>query len=108
MICLTREENSVSRRFYSGDSFSTNPIGAEVISLLKENKTPADIRKTLLDKYDTDSMTLEKDLDDFISLLKEYNWTGNIRELRNVVERLVILSGSNITAADVRQYVVPR
>ena len=31
--------------------------------------------------------------DDAIKLLKEYNWTGNIRELRNVVERLVILSG---------------
>ncbi|MBE2229399.1 MAG: sigma-54-dependent Fis family transcriptional regulator [Chitinophagaceae bacterium] len=43
-----------------------------------------------------------------ISLLKEYNWTGNIRELRNVVERLVILSGKNITAEDVRTYVMPK
>src|SRR5512139_3307240 len=39
-----------------------------------------------------------------ISLLQEYNWTGNIRELRNVVERLVILSGKSITAEDVRNY----
>jgi len=40
--------------------------------------------------------------------LKEYNWTGNIRELRNVVERLVILSGKNITKEDVASNVVPR
>ena len=33
-------------------------------------------------------------------LLQEYDWTGNIRELRNVVERLVILSGKNITTED--------
>ena len=46
--------------------------------------------------------------DDAISLLKEYNWTGNIRELRNVVERLVILSGKNITAEDIRSYVLPK
>lgn len=43
-----------------------------------------------------------------ISLLKEYNWTGNIRELRNVVERLVILSAKEISAEDVKNYVMPR
>lgn len=43
-----------------------------------------------------------------IGLLQEYNWTGNIRELRNVVERLVILSGKTITAGDVQAYVLPR
>lgn len=43
-----------------------------------------------------------------ISLLQQYNWTGNIRELRNVVERLVILSGKSITAEDVRNYVMPK
>jgi len=37
--------------------------------------------------------------------LKDYNWTGNIRELRNVVERLVILSGKTITKKDVEQFV---
>jgi DNA-binding NtrC family response regulator len=39
--------------------------------------------------------------------LKANNWTGNIRELRNVVERLVILSGSTITEQDVLQYASP-
>lgn len=43
-----------------------------------------------------------------IALLQQYNWTGNIRELRNVVERLVILSGKSITSDDVSNYVLPR
>jgi DNA-binding NtrC family response regulator len=41
-------------------------------------------------------------------MLTKYNWTGNIRELRNVVERLIILSGKTITAEDVSNYVLPR
>lgn len=45
---------------------------------------------------------------DAVALLQEYNWTGNIRELRNVVERLVILSGKSITAEDVKSYVMPK
>ena len=40
--------------------------------------------------------------------LKEYNWSGNIRELRNVVERLVILSGKTITREDIVSNVMPR
>lgn len=42
---------------------------------------------------------------DAIKELQEYNWTGNIRELRNVVERLVILSAKSITKKDVEQFV---
>ncbi len=44
--------------------------------------------------------------DDAMQLLVDKSWTGNIRELRNVVERLLILSGSRITADDVRAYVL--
>jgi two-component system nitrogen regulation response regulator NtrX len=44
---------------------------------------------------------------DAIEQLKQHNWTGNIRELRNVVERLIILSGKVITADDVKSYVLP-
>lgn len=40
-----------------------------------------------------------------MKLLVEKTWTGNIRELRNVVERLLILSGATITASDVKTYV---
>lgn len=45
---------------------------------------------------------------DAVKLLQQYNWTGNIRELRNVVERLVILSGKNISTEDVKNYVMPK
>jgi transcriptional regulator with GAF, ATPase, and Fis domain len=41
-----------------------------------------------------------------MKLLVGKTWTGNIRELRNVVERLLILSGSSITAEDVKAYVL--
>ena len=53
--------------------------------------------------------TAQKAIDpDAIKLLQQYNWTGNIRELRNVLERLVILSGKNITTEDVNNYVMPK
>jgi DNA-binding NtrC family response regulator len=43
-----------------------------------------------------------------IDLLQKYKWTGNVRELRNVVERLVILSNKTITTEDVENYVLPK
>lgn len=45
--------------------------------------------------------------DDAIEALKKINWTGNIREFRNVIERLTILSAGDITARDVNDYAKP-
>jgi two-component system, NtrC family, nitrogen regulation response regulator NtrX len=39
-----------------------------------------------------------------LDALKKYNWTGNIRELRNVIERLVIMSAGDISEEDVKKY----
>ena len=39
-----------------------------------------------------------------ISLLEEYNWSGNIRELRNVIERLIILGGNPISEKDIKLF----
>lgn len=39
-----------------------------------------------------------------VNLLKEYDWTGNIRELRNVVERLIILGGKEVSENDVKLF----
>src|SRR5690606_11765820 len=39
-----------------------------------------------------------------VSLLQQYDWTGNIRELRNVVERLIILSEKTVTEEDVKLF----
>jgi len=47
---------------------------------------------------------VKKITDDAIAELKKINWRGNIRELRNVIERLVILCGNEITADDVKNY----
>ena len=41
-----------------------------------------------------------------IAALQQYNWTGNIRELRNVIERLIILSEAKITKKDVETYIM--
>ena len=43
-----------------------------------------------------------------LDALKQHDWSGNIRELRNVVERLVILGGKTITDEDVEMYVLPK
>jgi DNA-binding NtrC family response regulator len=62
-----------------------------------------------LDQICSDYGIAKKSIEaDAITALQQYNWTGNIRELRNVVERLVILSGKSITLDDVKSYVVPK
>ena len=48
--------------------------------------------------------TVKKFSKSAIKLLQEYDWTGNIRELRNVVERLIILGGSEISENDVKLF----
>ena len=59
----------------------------------------------IADEYGQTKKIIDKDA---MEVLKNYNWTGNIRELRNVVERLIILSGKNITLEDVNNYVLPK
>lgn len=48
--------------------------------------------------------TIKKFSNQAINLLKIYDWTGNIRELRNVVERLIILGGQEISESDVKMF----
>jgi DNA-binding NtrC family response regulator len=57
------------------------------------------------DEYGQPKKTIEQDA---VVALQQHNWTGNIRELRNVVERLIILSGKTITLEDVTNFVLPR
>jgi transcriptional regulator with GAF, ATPase, and Fis domain len=46
--------------------------------------------------------------EDALDALKNTDWSGNIRELRNIVERLVILCGQTITGSDVEMFANPR
>ncbi len=55
----------------------------------------------IADEQGTAPKTFSKEA---IDLLKAYDWTGNIRELRNVVERLIILGGSEISKTDVEAF----
>ena len=56
----------------TGDSFSTNDIGTDIISLLKDDKPQQMIIDTICAKYDVDQNQFEKDLDDYLSQLKDY------------------------------------
>ncbi|MXN90067.1 response regulator [Flavobacterium sp. Sd200] len=57
------------------------------------------------EKIAADQGTVQKRFSsDAVKLLQEYDWTGNIRELRNVVERLIILGGNEISETDVRLF----
>jgi DNA-binding NtrC family response regulator len=46
--------------------------------------------------------------EDALEALKQTDWTGNIRELRNIIERLVILCGQSITGSDVKLFANPK
>ena len=67
----------------------------------------------LLANHFLEQVTLEQGMpamefdDDALQVLKEIHWTGNIRELRNVVERLAILCDKVITSEDVHRYAQP-
>jgi len=57
----------------TGESFTVNPLGASIISYLKDGKTVADITGELTKVYEIDANTLEKDTEDFLGLLKNFS-----------------------------------
>jgi hypothetical protein len=57
----------------NGDSFSVNEIGAEIITFMKDDRSPSEIVEAITSKYDTEKKQVEKDLEDFISLLVSFN-----------------------------------
>lgn len=61
----------------TGESFSVNPIGAEIINLLKEGNSPEKVIRHLCAHYHCEEATVEKDLFDFMEVLKQHSLTGN-------------------------------
>ena len=57
----------------TGDSFSTNAIGAEILLLMKKVMPLVQIVETICEKYDVDKSLLERDLEEFSIQLKDYN-----------------------------------
>lgn len=55
----------------------------------------------ICEEYDMPRKPMDKKA---VEMLRQMPWTGNIRELRNVIERLVVLSGTKITPNDVELY----
>ena len=61
----------------TGDSFSTNPIGLEIIKLMKENKTTDEIKASIVKQYMVDEVSFEKDLYDFVNMLSKLKLAEN-------------------------------
>lgn len=57
----------------TGDSYSSNPVGSEILSHLKEDIDRNEIIDLICTKYDVDKTHFEKDFDDFISQLTDNN-----------------------------------
>lgn len=85
-------------------------LGVILIKVPSLNERKEDI-SLLVDKFINDIAeeygTKPKTISDkAIEALKDYDWTGNIRELRNVTERLIIMGGDEISDSDVKKYLV--
>ncbi|NOR75697.1 MAG: PqqD family peptide modification chaperone [Draconibacterium sp.] len=56
----------------TGDSFNLNPFGLELIKQIVEEKDFESIKDVMLEKYDVDDLTIEKDFYEFCALLKHH------------------------------------
>jgi len=61
----------------TGDSFSTNPIGLEIIRMLKQDKSREEIKATILNTYMIDDAGFEKDYYDFVNMLLKLKLVEN-------------------------------
>lgn len=61
----------------TGDSFSVNETGVFILQKLKEEETIEAILQSLMDEYELDTYTAEKDLNDFLTMLKSYQLITN-------------------------------
>lgn len=57
----------------TGDSFSTNKIGTEIIRLLKTDSSTKAVVDAICEKYDVDKSLFERDFEDFSLQLKEFS-----------------------------------
>lgn len=61
----------------TGNSFTTNPIGLEIIQLLKQGAAQKEIETHILNKYAVDEATFERDYYDFSTMLARLKLTGD-------------------------------
>ena len=89
------QNSGVSAKFIDGD------FGRISLSQIKSSINPDDPHypRTKLIALENSEASKEIKLD-AIKKLQKFNWTGNVRELRNVIERLVILSENSIISKE--------
>lgn len=59
----------------TGESFSLNPMGLEIIKMIAANSNFDEIKKSILEKYDVEDLTFEKDFYEFSTMLKHHQLT---------------------------------
>lgn len=65
----------------TGNSFTVNPIGLEIIGHLKDGRTAEEIKTAVLGVYETDGASFEKDYADFVNMLYKLKLVeGNVKE----------------------------
>ncbi|MCH2046453.1 MAG: PqqD family protein [Saprospiraceae bacterium] len=66
-------ENGFVFNAAKGESFSTNPIGLLILELIKSGKDLKRVQQEITDRYAIDASTAERDILDFIKVLKQYS-----------------------------------
>jgi hypothetical protein len=67
----------------TGESFTVNPIGAEIIALMKEGKTETEISDFIIQSYEVELKSFQKDLHDFAEVLRHHQLLDQYEETRN-------------------------
>lgn len=57
----------------TGETFTLNEIGKQIFKMLQAKKSIEEISKEILDEYDIDTLTVERDVEDFLLRLKSLN-----------------------------------
>ena len=70
---IATSENGFIFNPTTGDSFSSNPIGAEILLLMKSGKTSMEIQEVILEKYEVEAAQLARDWEDWLVQLKDAN-----------------------------------
>lgn len=61
----------------TGDSYSLNEVGVDIVNMLNKASSSDEIIRELLKKYEADKSTIEKNYYDFVDMLKQYNLIEN-------------------------------
>ena len=72
---LAISDNGFLFQSNSGETYTSNLIGVQILNEFKAGKSVEEVKSILLEEYDVEEDRLEKDLTDFLNQLKAYNLT---------------------------------